>query len=148
MPTVLTTDIEIMAPPGAVWQALTDFSSYAAWNPFIRSAEGEARVGSRVRFSFSTPRGIAMKATAVLVQVEPDYALRWIGSLLVPYLMDIEHSFLLEEPVPGRTRLVQSEHFGGVLVPVFLRVLKNEIMDAYRSMNEALKQRAESLGAV
>jgi Uncharacterized conserved protein len=126
---------------------LTDFPMFPEWNPFIREAHGDLRVGGKLRLSFTTPAGIGMKATATLVQVEPDYELRWIGSLLVPLLMDIEHFFIVEPLSPNKTRFVHGETFGGMLVPVFIRMLQSEVMGAYRAMNQALKQRAEILAA-
>lgn len=147
MPRALLTDIEIKATPAQVWKILTDFPRFPEWNPFIREAAGEVRVGGRLRLSFSTPSGMGMTASATLVQVEPDYELRWIGSLLVPLLMDIEHYFLVEPLAPHRTRFVQGESFGGMLVPVFLRMFRSEVLGAYESMNQALKIRAEDLAS-
>jgi hypothetical protein len=39
---------ETSAPPEAVWETLTRFSAYEAWNPWIVEAQGEARVGAEV----------------------------------------------------------------------------------------------------
>ena len=145
MPRALISENEILASPSQVWRVLTDFPFYPEWNPFIREAEGELRVGSRLKLSFITPSGIGMKASATLVQVEQDYELRWVGSLLAPILMDVEHFFIMEPLSPHRTRFVHGETFGGMLVPVFIRMLQSEVMGAYRAMNLALKQRAEVL---
>jgi hypothetical protein len=147
MPRALITENEIHAAPSLVWRVVTDFPMFPEWNPFIREAHGDLRVGGKLRLSFTTPAGIGMKATATLVQVEPDYELRWIGSLLVPLLMDIEHFFIVEPLAPNKTRFVHGETFGGMLVPVFIRMLQSEVMGAYRAMNQALKQRAEILAA-
>lgn len=145
MPRALLTDIEINASPSQIWKVLTDFPRFPEWNPFIREATGEIKVGGKLRLSFTTPSGMGMTASATLVQVEPDYELRWIGSLLVPLLMDIEHYFLMEPLAPHRTRFVHGESFGGMLVPVFLRMFSSEVTAAYEAMNQALKVQAEAL---
>ncbi len=147
MPRALITENEIHASPALVWQVLTDFALFPEWNPFIREASGQLRVGGKLRLSFTTPSGMGMTASATLVQVEPDYELRWIGSLLAPLLMDIEHFFIMAPLSQHRTRFVHGETFGGMLVPVFIRMLQSEVMGAYRAMNQALKARAEALAA-
>ena len=44
----LRTEIEIQASAERVWQLLTDFPSFPQWNPFIRKASGNIRVGERL----------------------------------------------------------------------------------------------------
>lgn len=51
----LHTEIVIAASPQAIWQALTDFPAYAAWNPYIPKAAGEARAGSRLAVEIAWP---------------------------------------------------------------------------------------------
>jgi hypothetical protein len=64
--------------------------------------------------------------------------------LYVPGLFDGEHSFVIEELGPGRTRLVQEETFKGALVPFLSGMLKNETLPGFEAMNKALAARAES----
>ena len=70
--------------------------------------------------------------------------LRWLGHLLMPGLFDGEHRFLVEDLVAGHSRLVQSEDFRGVLVPLLRRSLERKTKPGFVAMNEALKKRAES----
>ena len=42
----LRSEIEIQASAERVWQLLTDFPSFPQWNPFIRKATGNIRVGA------------------------------------------------------------------------------------------------------
>src|SRR5262245_61388876 len=111
--------IEINAPPSAVWRVLTDFASYPLWNPLLRSVEGEASVGAQLRVEVAPPGGRSMTFTPKVTAVEIDRRLRWLGRPLVPGLFDGDHEFVLEQLSPEVTRVVQREHFSGVLVPLF-----------------------------
>lgn len=53
----ITTSIGIQAPLATIWRILTDFRDYPAWNPFIRSIEGEARAGARLLIRIEPPGG-------------------------------------------------------------------------------------------
>lgn len=45
---VLESHIDIDTSPGHVWAVLTDFSTFAEWNPFITSIEGSPSQGARL----------------------------------------------------------------------------------------------------
>jgi hypothetical protein len=138
----LRTDLEIGAPPGRVWQVLTDFDEYPEWNPFIRSIEGELVLGSQLRIRIEPPgvRGMTFKPT--VRAVEPGRELRWLGRLFVPGLFDGEHRLAVEPLDGGRSRFVQSERFSGLLVRLFAKTLV-ATERGFVEMNEALKRRAE-----
>lgn len=44
----INTEVLIKATPQTVWDILTSFEKYPAWNPFIKSLKGEAKVGNEV----------------------------------------------------------------------------------------------------
>lgn len=133
---------EIDAPPADVWRVLMDFGAYGEWNPFIRSISGRAEPGETltVRLQPSGGRGITMKPK--VLAVEPEHELRWKGRLLIPGLFDGEHIFRLEPTGDGRTRFVQREEFGGLLVGLLKGVL-TKTAEGFEQMNAALKQRVE-----
>lgn len=135
----LDTSIDIAAPPAAVWRVLTDFPAYAAWNPFIRHAEGEARTGTRLVATMHPAGRKPMTFRPVIFRAEAGVALIWRGSLPVPGLFDGEHSFLLTATATG-TRLAHSEAFRGLLVP-FLKA--EGFRRDFDAMNAALKARVE-----
>jgi hypothetical protein len=138
----LTSTIEIDAPPEQVWAVLTDFASYGEWNPFIRSIEGEAAVGARLKARITPPEGRAMAFKPTVKAADAPRELRWLGRLLVPGIFDGEHRFQLEPLDGDRTRFIQSERFSGVLVSLSGNALaKTE--RGFEEMNEALKRRVE-----
>lgn len=103
----LRSEIEIQASDTRIWQLLTDFASFPQWNPFIRWAKGEVRVGARleVHIQPSGTRGITFKP--IVLRSEPNRELRWLGRLLLRGLFDGEHIFLIENLGTNRVRFIQ-----------------------------------------
>ena len=138
----LSTQIEFDGTPDEVWEVLQDLSAHTEWNPFITKIDGELRPGAKleVRLAPEGERGITMHPT--VLAVEPGRELRWLGHLLVPGVFDGEHRFLIEESGPGRVRFTQSERFGGILLPLLWKKLRDGgTAKGFRAMNEALARR-------
>jgi hypothetical protein len=122
---------------------VADFASYPEWNPFIRSIEGDARVGARLRVRIEPPGARGMTFRPTVRAAEPGRELRWLGRLFLPGLVDGEHRFALEPLAAGRTRFVQSERFSGLLVGLLGKTL-TATKRGFEQMNSALKQRVET----
>ncbi len=75
-----------------------------------------------------------------VLAVEPDAELRWSAGL--PGLIGGEHSFTLT-PADGGTRLVQSETFRSLLVPLSSKTLA-AAESGYEALNNALKAYVEA----
>jgi hypothetical protein len=137
----MSATIEIAAPPQAVWAVLVDLSRYPDWNPVFREAAGEIATGKRIRLRSVHPaNGRMMTVKPKIVSADPGTELRWASSL--PGIISGEHSFRLTA-ADGGTRLVQSESFRGLLVPFSGKVL-DRVQASFRSLNEAIKKRAEA----
>jgi hypothetical protein len=138
----LSTQIEFDGTPDEVWEVLQDLDAHAEWNPFITKIDGELRPGAKldVRLEPEGERGVTMHPTILVV--EPGHEVRWLGHLLVPGVFDGEHRFLIEESGPGRVRFTQSERFGGILLPLLWKKLRDGgTAKGFRAMNEALARR-------
>ncbi|SDC93411.1 hypothetical protein SAMN05660690_3001 [Geodermatophilus telluris] len=138
----LSAHVGIAATPERVWEVLTDLAAYPEWNPFIVRAEGAVGPGRRLTLTMQPVGGRAMTMRPRLIEVDAGRVLRWRGRLVMPGLMDAEHTFALQ-PQAGGTRLVQSETFRGILVPFVAASLDRSTLPAFAAMNEALKRRAE-----
>ncbi|WP_171168245.1 SRPBCC domain-containing protein [Streptomyces sp. I05A-00742] len=134
--------VDIAAPPHRVWEVLTDLSAYPEWNPLIRQASGRIAVGDRLALTTVPSRGRARTVRPRLRAVVPDRELCWVSRLLVPGLLDRTHRFALADLNGGGTRVVQSERFTGVLVPLFGRVITRTVAD-FEALGTALRRRAE-----
>src|SRR5690242_13044240 len=119
----LEKDISIGASPAAVWATLTDLAAYPAWNPFIRSASGAPKPGSRltIRIQPSGARETTFRAS--VLAVVPTQFLSWLGHLDIPGLFDGEHHFISEPTGAGRVRFTQREVFRGLLAPLILHFI-------------------------
>ena len=139
----LHSEIAINATAERVWQVLVSFSDYQHWNPVIPSAQGNATRGSTLRVLIRWPRlGPSNYALEVLAAI-PGRELRWLGHYKIVGLLDGDHSFMIESIGEDLVRVTQAESFSGVLVPLFARWLRGNVLEGFGLMNAALKSRAE-----
>ncbi len=139
----IRTEVVIEATPDKVWEVLTAFSRYAAWNPFIKSLRGEVKTGSRIVVRLEPPNAKGMTFKPKVLVFEPQKEFRWIGHLLFPGLFDGEHRFELIDNGDGTTTFIQAERFKGILVRFLSNMLDNQTVNGFRMMNEKLKEEAE-----
>ena len=140
---LIETDTLINATPDKVWDVLTDFKSYPAWNPFIKEVKGTLEVGSKITVTImqSGDKGTTFKPK-VLTCI-PNKELSWLGRLLLPNIFDGKHKFELVDNHNGTTTFKQSEDFTGLLVPFFKKQLENNTAPGFEGMNKKLKELAE-----
>lgn len=139
----IKTEITINANPIKVWKLLTDFENYPNWNPFIKSINGEVKVGNKITARIEPPDASGMTFKPIVLTYEPNKELRWIGTLLFKGLFDGEHKFELVDNRNGTTTFIQSERFNGILVPLFAKQLDNNTKRGFELMNKKLKEMAE-----
>jgi hypothetical protein len=142
----LRTELEFDGTAREVWDVLTDLPSYGEWNPFIKKIDGEPRTGARLEVRMEPEGERAMTFRPTVLTVEPGREFKWLGHLLVPGIFDGEHRWLIEEIEPGRVRFTQSERFGGILVPLLWKKLRDGgTAKGFRAMNDALAARVAEL---
>ena len=142
----LTTEIEFEGTSQEVWDVLTDLPAYAQWNPFIKQIDGEPRTGAKLEVRMEPEGERAMTFRPTVLTAEPGREFKWLGHLLVPGIFDGEHRWLIEETESGRVRFTQSERFGGILVPLLWKKLRDGgTAKGFRAMNEALAARVAEL---
>jgi len=142
----LSTEIEFDATPQEVWDVLVDLPAYAEWNPFMKKIQGEPKTGAKLEVRMEPEGERAMTFRPTVLTAEPRRELKWLGHLLLPGIFDGEHRWLIEETSPGRVRFTQSERFGGILVPLLWKKLRDGgTAKGFRAMNEALARRVADL---
>lgn len=140
----LVTSVVINASKETIWNALTDFSQYPTWNPFIISVEGKAETGTFLKNTMLL-NGKTQVFTPVVLEATPSKKLAWLGSLWFKGIFDGQHEFVLEEISAHQVRLVQREYFSGILSGLILKLIGEATRANFEKMNQALKQRAEQL---
>jgi hypothetical protein len=133
----------IQASPQKIWDILTNFSSYPAWNPFIKHVSGELREGGRLEVVLEPPHQKRITLKPTVITIKPGEELRWKGSVVLPGMFDGEHYFTLEQKNQSTTQFVQGEHFGGILTPIIGLMAFDDTHKGFELMNDALKKRAE-----
>lgn len=139
----IETQIEINATSEAVWKLITDLDGFGRWNPFIKSASGEVKRGSKLDVQIEPPGAKPMTFKPTVLKVDPGREYRWRGRLVIPGIFDGEHIFEITPLDTDRVRFTQRERFSGVLVPLFWKMLDINTRQGFEDMNTALKNLAE-----
>jgi hypothetical protein len=139
----LETNIKISASPEKVWSILTDFKTYPEWNPFIKNAQGQIKVGAKLTIDLSPPRTKAMVFKPMVKSVVENREFSWIGHFLFPGIFDGEHIFKIE-PTESGCLFIQKENFSGLLLSLLWKSLDKDIREGFEQMNQALKEKAEN----
>lgn len=136
-------EIEIDGSPERVWQVLTDFNSYAGWNPLITQAGGKAKTDSLLTLRLQPPQARALALKARILHYERYRQIRWRGSAWgMPLLLANEQSCTIEPLPGGRTRLVQQSSTSGILRGV-MGCTDENTQQGLEAMNLALKSHVE-----
>ena len=139
--------IEIRAPREVVWRVLADFPAYREWNPHLRQIRGRPAEGRRLMV-LSQPDGArALALRPKLLVWQPPEEFRWRASFISRRVFSGEHGFRLGELPGGRVRFVHDETFKGFLVPLYSLLRLRATRRGFAQMNEALRDRAESIAA-
>jgi len=139
----IKTEILIHATPEKVWSILTNFGNYPNWNPFIKSINGELKVGNKITARIEPPEANGMTFKPIILTFETNKELSWLGHLFIPGLFDGNHKFELIDNKNGTTTFIQSENFKGILVPLLKNQLDNNTKRGFVEMNKKLKELAE-----
>lgn len=139
----LHTQIEVAAAAPRVWQVLTAFDAYPEWNRYLRRIRGELRVGARLTVNAHAGHNAPSEFQPVVLRVEPDRGFAWLGTYIVPGLLDGEHSFAIEPLGAGRCRFVHREQWRGLLWRIHRRYWLQGLRVGFEAMNLALKKRVE-----
>ena len=139
----LTSEIEIISTPQAVWNILTDFKNYPQWNPILRKIVGELSIGNKLEIHITTVGGKSRIYHPKITKIVPNQDLRWTGKFFLPQIFSGERIFLIEKVSNDKINFVNKEIFSGIGIKLAPQKMENDILLSFKKMNEALKKTAE-----
>jgi len=140
----VTARIEIRSSPEKVWKILTDFQLYKYWNPFIIEIAGSPMMGEKIEIQLRTAAQKTRIYHPVITKVDPPTELRWYGKAILPFILDGEHIFTIQENEQYNTVFTQKEIFKGLGAHLGNISMFDDIRISFQMMNSSLKSRAES----
>jgi hypothetical protein len=107
--------VMIMAPAERVWAKVADFGSYSQWNPWLRSMNGELKVGSVYAITAQPPGRKEMSFKAKLAKLEEGREALFQGKIMGGMVKE-DHLISVDPIDASRTILSQNVRFSGSLV--------------------------------
>ena len=131
-----TAEIDIAAPPQAVWDVLTRFDNWPNWNPDVKSMAFEGPLAPGSTFRWKAGPGTIL---TTLDRVEPPRYISWHGKTLT---IDAYHEWWLE-PRDGGTHVRTEETFSGLLAKILRGQLQKTLDKSFQAGVECLKRESE-----
>lgn len=133
MAKAVRTEIELNAPPAAVWALLADVEHWQNWNNIFFFSKADLRVNGKAMLKV----GLGPTAAPVPVRfqtVAEQQELRWHGGLsAIGYG---SHYIKLEAMPNNRTRLIHGEEFKGAAISLAWPAMKRSLPKLYRKFNQ------------
>jgi hypothetical protein len=140
----LKTEIQISTKPERVWNILMDLQGWPAWNPIVTKIEGTREIGAELAITMCDEKGNGgMRYKSIITALDEKKRFGFVGVMMSKFMFSAERIIELEE-LSGGTRLVQQEIYTGILAPLFWGKLNARALPMLKSMNEALKKKAEN----
>lgn len=134
--------IDIDAPPAAIWARLTNAKDFPSWNSTVSAIEGEIAQGQKLAIRVPVAPGRTFSPR--VVALEPEKEMVWADGM-APMFRG-ERTFRLTPAAGGKTTFSMVEVFTGVMLPMIKGSLPDfrPVFDTYAG---DLKRACEKGGA-
>lgn len=140
-----TIHIDLPHPKAVVWQTLTDFRSYPAWNSMLTMAENDRlQVGEKFHVTIINKKGKKSRFKARTITHTPCRSFSARQTILGKWMFSATHHFTLEALDDQNTRFTQTWDLTGILSKLFLKQIFRELA-LFNQMNEDLKDYLEQI---
>lgn len=137
------TEIRLDAPPERVWHVFTDLAAFKDWNPFIKEADGDLKVGAKLRLHLQPPGGKGMKFSPMVLSVVANKEVSWQGH--IPMIFTGLHEFTLERIGENATRFSQHSSFSGLATKFFGGDFFEGMRSGFEAMERAMEERVKHI---
>ena len=135
--------IEIDAPPDAVWAVLTDLPRWPAWRSAIARTEGTVEPGSRIKVWVEANPGRAFPLTVTELTRSRRMVLQ--GGMPLGLFRGVR-TYDLDAVGPGRTHITMREVYSGPLARLITRSIP-DLQPSFDTFVQGLKDEAEAAAA-
>jgi len=139
-PVFATFEIEINAPPDAVWKVVTDFGGWPSWNPNVQTVDINELVSKGTVFKLVSG-GSKIRST-IQVFDRPNL-IAWNGSIMT--IKSVTVCSLT--PQESRTTVMAEESFEGPVAWLFKKSLQRMLETSLLDMLKGLKIETEKRSA-
>jgi hypothetical protein len=136
--------IGIQAPAEVIWEVLSDLKSWERWCVLYPKAAGEIRIGATLDLTLALPGQAPQQIKPTVMEWVPNEQLHWKLTMLGGLVKTIRY-FEIEALAEIGCIVTNGEILGGLMGPRVGKRMARNIYRAFVEMNEALKDRAESL---
>jgi uncharacterized protein YndB with AHSA1/START domain len=110
----IAVEVQIPAPPAAVWARLTNAADFPNWNSTVGRIGGTIAAGQRLEIEVPSAPGRVFKPT--VVTFEPPRRMVWQDGFAP--MFQGTRTFTLEGPESGPTTFRMEEVFRGMMLPL------------------------------
>lgn len=127
-----------------IWEILTNFPAYKRWNPYIKNVEKLDDTGINLRVEAKIMNGKDMTLRTKMAEWRLGSRFAWHTSLFdMHWLLSCKQYFYLKQVAHNETKCLIGMEFSGMLGGYACNRLAPYLVEAFGSMQEALKMRCE-----
>lgn len=141
---VITTEIDISAPPEKVWEVLTNVKDWQSWSPIIKESSGNVSLNSQLTITMKGKEkdSVGPQYNPKIIKLEKAKLFHWRAFMVDSLVMTNDKIFELTTTSTG-TKLIHKETFKGLMAPLFSAQMEKGIPEMLNLMNQALKELVE-----
>lgn len=139
---IVFTQVDIAASAEDIWQILTDFARYPAWNPILRKLEQEQDPSAKFVIDLHPPGQINIAFRVEISERIPNLSLAWLGHCWRSDFLSWDHRVEIE-PYSWGCTLRQTARLTGHLIKATPNFMMIPIRNGFAVMNERLRDRVE-----
>lgn len=150
----IITEVRITTSISKAWDLLMDFSRYADWNPFIKSAQGSLEPGSKLNITLAIPGHDLLRPQVEVTGLRTEKYFSFHFSRMAPWIFAWEHVFRFTARENGDLFFHHEIYLTGLatrdsflfklLFPFLPRIDSHSLKQSMHKMNESFKEILES----